>query len=93
MSSKFDRADPGLDPDYADALTPVEDVTVDELIEELSQTIAELRAERVSVVSILDAFRQAPLTMSAVQPILDLAERLCPRDDGDPTPFPSDSRD
>jgi hypothetical protein len=50
--------------------------SLDECLARLSAEIAELRAERVRMAAVLETFRQAPLSVSSVQPILALAEEL-----------------
>jgi len=96
--SRFDYPDPGTDPEYGGALQPESEPepepTIEEMLDGLNRRIDELLRERASTVSILGAFASAPITMSSLQPVLELAARLSGRtDDGDPTLFPLDSRD
>lgn len=49
------------------------DRTLDEVVRERDQ----LRRERVHTAAVLEAFRDATLSISSVQPILDLADALC----------------
>lgn len=50
--------------------------TLQACCDRLSAEVAALRIERAKFVAILDTFRLAPLSVSSVQPILDLAEEL-----------------
>jgi hypothetical protein len=49
---------------------------MEECLERLSGQIDALRTERVRIAAVLEAFRQAPLSVSSAQAILDLAEEL-----------------
>ncbi len=49
----------------------------DRTMRRMADEIAMLRQERVDIVRLLDAFRAAPVSVSSLQPILNLADRLC----------------
>lgn len=57
-------------------LPPRDGESMEECLERLMTQIDALRKERVRIAAILDAFRQAPLSVSSVQPVLNLAEEL-----------------
>lgn len=46
-------------------------------MDRLAREIAELRRDRVHIADVLSAFREAPLSISSVQPVLDLTDALC----------------
>ncbi len=50
--------------------------SVERCIDRLGAAIAEMRAERVRIAAILETFRQAPISMASLQPLLELAEEL-----------------
>ncbi len=50
--------------------------SIGDCIDRLGAAIAEMRAERVRIAAILETFRQAPLSVASVQPLLELAEAL-----------------
>lgn len=69
-SNPFDRAESGQPQRISLA---EHDRTMGELAREISQ----LRRDRVHAADVLRAFREAPLSISSVQPVLGLAAELC----------------
>ncbi len=50
--------------------------SLSDCLDRLSTQIEALRAERAHIAAVLETFRQAELSVSSVQPLLDLAEEL-----------------
>ena len=84
--SRFDYADPGTDPAYCDPLqadepqdgddnTVIDDVVLDLRTEvhAVRRQLAETQARLTRIVDALIAFSDAPISISTLQPILDLA--------------------
>jgi hypothetical protein len=46
-------------------------------VRRLSDELASYRRERVRIVRVFDDFRRGPVTLSTLQPVLDLADELC----------------
>ena len=92
--SRFDYSDPGQDAAYCDGLaadedeaTPVEESLIDvhrqtdaltDELQELAHRVGFLVAERQHIAQVLAAFYRAPVSLSSLQPILDLAGDMNP---------------
>jgi hypothetical protein len=88
--SRYDYPDPGQDPEYCNALSDEPDAddapdddplaaSFDRLSDGIDAIIAErhaLVAQQRRIARILREFRDAPLSISSVQPLLQLADEL-----------------